>query len=165
MKTLILSVTIVAVALGLLLLSRKNSHHQLNVTAYFQNAMDIKRGSSVWVDGVQVGAVSSVSISSKLKERPVEINMAMSTPYELIIPNDSVAMFATQGVLGPTVINIDTRGANGAPTSNGATLKSKEPPPLSNKNAADVMEKIGNALSEQAKQLRQQGGSTASPVK
>lgn len=165
MKKVLLSLAIAAIVLGAVLLSRENSHHRLRVKTYFQNAQDIKRGTAVWIDGVQVGSVIDVRLRAELKERPVEISMLIVTPYELIIPNDSIARVAAQGVLGPTVVNIDTHGAQGSAITNDGIVKSDETEPSISKNGADVMEKVGNVLIEKAKQLRRQDQSSAAPAK
>jgi phospholipid/cholesterol/gamma-HCH transport system substrate-binding protein len=127
MKKVLLTLAIAAIVLCVLLILRENSDHRLSVKTYFQNALDIRRGTAVWVDGVQVGSVADVRLRPELKERPVEISIAIRTPYELIIPEDSVARLETQTVLGPTVINIDTRRATGAAIRNNGVVKSDEP--------------------------------------
>lgn len=165
MKKVLVSLTIAAIVLGALLLSRENSHHRLHVKTYFQNAQDIKRGTAVWVDGVQVGSVTDVRLRAELKERPVEISIVIITPYELIIPNDSIARVAAQGVLGPTAVNIDTHGAQGSAITNDGIVKSDKTELSISKTGADVMEKVGNVLIEEAKTLRRPKQSSAAPAK
>ena len=165
MKKILLGLAIAAIVLGALLLSRENSLHRLQVKTYFQNAQDIKRGTAVWVDGVHVGSVTDVRLRAELKERPVEISMVIITPYELIIPDDSIARVAAQGVLGPTVVNIDTHRTQGSAITNDGIVKSDETESSISKNGADVMEKVGNVLIENAKQLRQKNQSSAGPAK
>jgi hypothetical protein len=52
--------------------------------------------------------------------------MELRTPYELKIPEDSVASTATGGILGETYLEIDVSGASGSPIQSGGQLPSKE---------------------------------------
>jgi ABC-type transporter Mla subunit MlaD len=142
---------------------RKTPTHQLNVRTYFQNAQSLQRGTPVWIDGVQAGSVTDVRIRPEPSERPVEVLMAITTTYELSIPRDSRATLSAQGVLGPTVVEINTRMASGSPLENGGVLKSMEGTVTGNQ-AADVTEKIGNVLIEESKRLREQDKPPGAPA-
>jgi ABC-type transporter Mla subunit MlaD len=73
----------------------------------------LKAGALVCVDGVKSGVVKSVRVHPELGERPVEVLMTISTGYELRIPNDSTVILSTEGILGETFADIDTRNAHG----------------------------------------------------
>jgi len=117
-------------------------------------AQGVQTGTSVWVDGVQVGKVESVHLNPAVRDRPIEVLMELETPYDLGIPRDSISRLASQGVLGPSVINIDTRMATGSRVENNGVLKSQEA--AVSDQGADVMENVGNALVNESKKLRQQ---------
>jgi ABC-type transporter Mla subunit MlaD len=92
-------VVIVGLFLTWLAFHQPPTHNQ-NLKAYFQNGSSLKTGASVCVDGVKLGVVKSVRVRPELGERPVEVFMAISAPYDLRIPNDSTVMLSSEGVLG-----------------------------------------------------------------
>ncbi len=161
MKKVVIALVVCFGLLSAWLAFRKTSTHQLNVRTYFQNAQNLQRGTPVWIDGVQLGSVTDVRVRPELSERPVEVLMAINTPYELSIPRDSTATFSAQGVLGPTVVEIDTRMASGSPLENNGVLKSIE---VTGNQAADAMEKIGSVLIKESKRLREQDKPRAAPA-
>src|ERR1700692_1652877 len=96
-KTLLVLVVVAGLTCVWLAL-RRNSIHQLTVRTYFRHAQSLQRGTAVWVDGVEVGSVSSISVRPELGERPVEVVIAIRTAYDLRIPNESIALLSVQGV-------------------------------------------------------------------
>jgi ABC-type transporter Mla subunit MlaD len=143
-RRLILAFTIIAAALLLCWLPFRNSAgRHLDVRAYFQNAAGLNAGASVRVDGVDVGRVSGVRVRPELGERPNEVLMAIRTPYDLSIPNDSLVSLTTQGVLGPTVLDIDTRHAQGPGIMDNAVLKSRE---VTSEEAAQATKRLKDAI-------------------
>ena len=117
--------------------------HNQNLKAYFQNGSSLKTGAPVCVDGVKLGVVKSVRVRSELGERPVEVFMAISAPYDLRIPNDSTVMLSSEGVLGQTFADIDTRGAHGPTIGNDGVLKSSE---ITAEQGAQAVKRLGDAL-------------------
>jgi ABC-type transporter Mla subunit MlaD len=115
-----------AVVLLILVPLRRSAAHQLKVTTYFQNASGLNAGAPVRVDGVDLGLVTAVRVRPEVGERPIEVLMVIKTSYNLAIPNDSVVSLVTQGVLGPTLVDIDTRHAQGPPVGENGVLKSRE---------------------------------------
>ena len=105
------------------------------------------------VDGVRVGAVRSVDVRPELGDHPVEAVIAIGTPYKLVVPKDSVVWLAIEGgVLGQTVLEIDTRNAVAPPIENDGVLKSVE---VKDNQAAHALEFIGNALIDESKNIRE----------
>ena len=104
----------------------KHSEHQLQVKAYFLDAHGLRAGAPVRVAGVDVGRVTEVRVRPELKEHPAEVTMLLQTPYELRIPNDSIVLLSTAGLLGETYPEIEIRYASGLPLENGAVLKTRE---------------------------------------
>jgi len=111
--------------------------------SYFSSGSSLKPYAPVCVDGVVVGVVTSVRVRPELGERPIEVQMAISTPYELRIPDDSTVSLSTEGVLGQTFADIDTRGARGPATASDGVLKSIEVKPA---EGAEAVKRLGNAL-------------------
>lgn len=72
------------------------------------------------------GFVTSVRVRSELGERPIEVRLRVETPYDLAIPSDSTAQLSTAGVLGPTLVDINTRHAQGTRIGNNGVLGTSE---------------------------------------
>lgn len=102
--------------------------HRLTLKAYFTNGMALRSGAPVRLAGGDVGSVKSVRARPEMKEAPAEVIMALSTPEELRIPNDSTVSLATEGILGETFVNIDSHNASGPPIQSGGTLKALPTP-------------------------------------
>jgi phospholipid/cholesterol/gamma-HCH transport system substrate-binding protein len=100
--------------------------HRITLLTYFQNGAGLKSGAAVRVDGVDLGSVKSVRVRPELGDHPIEVVMAIHSPYELPIPSDSTVTLGTAGVLGPTLVDIDTRNAHGLPVASGGVVKSVE---------------------------------------
>jgi ABC-type transporter Mla subunit MlaD len=67
------------------LVFRKPHTHDQNLKSYFQCGSSLKAGAPVCVDGVKVGVVKSVRVRPELGDRPMEVLMSLSAPYELKI--------------------------------------------------------------------------------
>lgn len=130
----------------------KQSVHELRIKTYFASTENLKPGNAVWVDGVQVGTVTAIQLVPSRLDHPIEVSMKITTPYMLSIPEDSVVEVTAQGVLGPEIVNINTRGTTGAPVINGSVLSSRET--TSAEQTADALERVGNALIEESKSIR-----------
>ncbi len=112
---------------GLGLFSKK-----IMVTTYFENSAGLKEGAAVNLQGVTIGAVKSVVVSSapERKLTPVQVVMKLDTKYKSDLRKDSKASLSTVGVLGDTVVDINSQYAVGAPLENGDELKTLETPNL-----------------------------------
>jgi ABC-type transporter Mla subunit MlaD len=139
----ILLIVILAAFVLIWLPLRKPATHHIDLTTYFRNGSGVRAAAPVRVDGADVGSVVSLRVRPELGERPVEVRMTIDTPYNLVIPNDSTVSLATEGVLGATLLDIDTRHARGAPLSNNGELKTRE---LTDAEAAQAMKELNNAI-------------------
>ena len=112
---------------GLGVLSKK-----LTVTTYFENAAGLKEGAAVNLEGVTIGAVKTVSISSNPERKltPVRVVMKIDDKYATGLHTDSKAALSTNGVLGDTVVDINSQTAVGPPLQDGNELKTLETPSL-----------------------------------
>ena len=136
-------VGIVSAGLIALLFVEKPLGHKLVVKSYFNDGMDLRSGARVRLAGVDVGSVKSVRVRPELKSAPVEVVMVLAAPYELKIPNDSIASLATAGLLGGTYVGIDVSSAVGPPIETDGVLKSK---PASELSTREVLEKVDELL-------------------
>jgi ABC-type transporter Mla subunit MlaD len=94
------------------------------VKAYFNIAEGLRAGAPVGFQGVNVGSVKTVRLRSEMKETPVEVVMVLNRNVRNI-PTDATARLETEGVLGPTYVDIDATGASGPPVGTNSVLKAQ----------------------------------------
>ncbi len=112
-------------ASGLSVFSKK-----LIVTTYFENAAGLKEGASVNLQGVTIGTVQHVTVTTDpaRKLTPVKVEMKLDGKYQDVLRQDSKAELTTVGVLGDTVVNVNSQNAVGAPLQSGDELHTLETP-------------------------------------
>lgn len=121
-----LIVLVGAGAIAFLLISGRLNYSQQVVKTCFNDAGGLRAGASVRISGVEVGAVRSVRANPQSEDCLAEVDMVIATPYEIRIPNDSVAEVQRGGLLGPPLVVIDVSHAHGPPIEKQAYLKSKQ---------------------------------------
>lgn len=122
-RKLMLALLIVA-ALAVVgsLFFRNARRYRLALTSCFENVQGLRTGARVRVAGVEVGRVAGVRARPERKDCPAEVQMDLTTDYELTIPSDGVAEIASEGLLGAKYVEINTQNAKGARAANHATL-------------------------------------------
>jgi phospholipid/cholesterol/gamma-HCH transport system substrate-binding protein len=106
--------------------------HKLAVTTYFENAAGLKIGAAVNLQGVTIGTVKSITVTTAPDRRltPVQVVMKLDGKYQSSLHTDSKASLTTVGVLGDTVVDINSQVATGPPLQDGDELKTLETPSL-----------------------------------
>ncbi len=106
--------------------------HKLTVTTYFENSAGLKTGAAVDLEGVTIGAVKSVTVvnAPDRKLTPVKVVMKLNDQFAANLKKDSKASLSTVGVLGDTVVDINSQFAVGAALQDGDELKTTETPSL-----------------------------------
>jgi len=106
--------------------------HKLTVTTYFENSAGLKTGAAVNLEGVTIGTVKTVTIdgSPAHKLTPVKVVMKLDDKYGAELKKDSKASLSTVGVLGDTVVDINSQFAVGPRLQDGDELKTLETPSL-----------------------------------
>jgi len=106
--------------------------HKLTVTTYFENSAGLKTGAAVDLEGVTIGTVKSVTIdnSPERKLTPVKVVKKLNEKNSSSLKKDSKASLSTVGVLGDTVVDINSQFAAGPPLQDGDELKTTETPSL-----------------------------------
>jgi phospholipid/cholesterol/gamma-HCH transport system substrate-binding protein len=106
--------------------------HKLTVVTYFANSAGLKTGAAVNLEGVTIGTVKTVTIdnSPERKLTPVKVVMKMNEKFATNLKKDSKASLSTVGVLGDTVVDINSQFAVGPPLQDGDVLKTLETPSL-----------------------------------
>src|ERR1700754_1713224 len=106
--------------------------HKLTVVTFFENSAGLKTGAAVNLEGVTIGTVKSVTIdnSPERKLTPVKVVMKLNEKFAVNLKKDSKASLSTVGVLGDTVVDINSQFAVGAPLQDGDEIKTLETPSL-----------------------------------
>jgi len=120
----------------------------LTLISYFENSAGLKIGAPVNLEGVTIGTVKNIRIVPERKLTPVEVIMRVSKQYSPALHTDSKSSLETIGVLGDTVVNIDSKFATGPPLQNGAELKTNETPNLTDviKSSQGTIEQLNVIL-------------------
>jgi phospholipid/cholesterol/gamma-HCH transport system substrate-binding protein len=132
-------------ASGLGILSRK-----LTISAYFQNSSGLKEGAAVNLQGVTIGNVKSVTIvtAPDRKLTPVRVVMKIDDKFSPSLHRDSTASLQTIGVLGDTVVDINSQNASGPPLQDGDVLTAAETPGFNDvvKSGQGTLENLNKAI-------------------
>lgn len=136
----------------------------LTVISYFENSAGLKNGAPVNLDGVTVGNVTAIHIDPSRPQTPVEVVMKLNERNARNIRSDSKSSLETVGVLGDTVVDIDSRNANGGPVQNGAILQTTETPNLqdviqASQGTIEKLDTILDQVNRLANTLNSQNGS------
>jgi len=106
--------------------------HKLTLYTYFENAAGVKEGAAVNLQGVTIGTVKSVNVvhDPKRKLTPIQVVMRIDGKFQQDLHTDTRASLSTVGVLGDTVIDLNSQTANGPVVQDRAELKTLETPNL-----------------------------------
>jgi phospholipid/cholesterol/gamma-HCH transport system substrate-binding protein len=134
-------------ASGLGVFSRK-----LTVTTYFENSAGLKDGAAVNLQGVTIGTVKSIVVTTApdRKLTPVQVVMKLDTKFQSDLHTDSTASLTTVGVLGDTVVDINSQVATGPTLQDGATLNTLETPTIEGvvKESQGTIENLNTILAK-----------------
>lgn len=106
--------------------------HKITVTSYYQNSAGLQVGAAVHLEGVTIGQVTAVQVSMdpKRKLTPVRVVMKIDPRYHASLRTDSKASLSTVGVLGDTVVDINSQTAIGPELKDGDELQTLYAPNL-----------------------------------
>jgi phospholipid/cholesterol/gamma-HCH transport system substrate-binding protein len=99
-----------------------------DLRTYLPSASGLKKGSLVWVAGIEAGNVHSVDFSSSPDpRRAVQVTMRVTRNFQRAIREDSVASLGSIGLLGDKYLDI-SRGTDASPmiTPDGEIRSSSE---------------------------------------
>lgn len=105
---------------------------KISARVYFENSAGLKDGAPVNLQGVTIGNVTKVQVvaAPERKLTPVEVTLRIDSKFQPEVHKDSTAALSTVGVLGDTVIDINSQVATGPPLQDGDELKTLETPNL-----------------------------------
>jgi phospholipid/cholesterol/gamma-HCH transport system substrate-binding protein len=103
---------------------------KMEVYTYVENAGGLRVGAPVRLEGVDIGNVSGMAVTTDRPLTPVRVRMKINRAFAHFLRNDSIAGLATAGVLGETFVDISSKTAKGREIQPGDILKSEETPAL-----------------------------------
>jgi phospholipid/cholesterol/gamma-HCH transport system substrate-binding protein len=123
---------------------------KIKLRSYFENAAGIKVGAPVNLEGYTIGNVTAINIVPARKLTPVEVTMKIGSRYQSAVHTDSTSSLETIGVLGDTVVDINSKTATGPEVQNNAELKTNETPNLSDviKSSQGTIEQLNTILAK-----------------
>jgi phospholipid/cholesterol/gamma-HCH transport system substrate-binding protein len=147
----IFSFTILAVAIVLISGGAGFFTKKYELKTYVGSASGLRKGSLVWVAGIEGGNVAKVNITtSPDPNRAVEVVMQVEERYSQTIRGDSVATLGSIGLLGDKYIDI-TRGSPGAkPTPPGGEVKGSAEADIKKimQNSNDLVANLGDLVNK-----------------
>jgi phospholipid/cholesterol/gamma-HCH transport system substrate-binding protein len=104
--------------------------HTIMVTTYFANSEGLKSGAPVELNGVDVGTVKRVDLSTAPAHHkmPVQVTMKLSTKFLSDLHTDSLAELSSMGALADTLVDIDSEHATGPSLQDGAEMPTLNTP-------------------------------------
>jgi phospholipid/cholesterol/gamma-HCH transport system substrate-binding protein len=123
---------------------------KITLRSYFENSAGLKVGAPVNLEGVTIGTVTTVKIVPARKLTPVEVTMKIGSKFREAVHTDSTSSLETIGVLGDTVVDINSKAATGPPVQNNGELKTNETPNLSDviKSSQGTIEQLNTILAK-----------------
>lgn len=103
---------------------------KLTVHTYFDNSNGLKTGATVNLEGVTIGEVKKVLVTTDPAHKltPVLVIMKIDPKYRENLHKDTRAALSTVGVLGDTVVDLDSKIATGPPLEDGDELHTVDTP-------------------------------------
>ena len=137
-------------ASGMSVFSKKLIAH-----VYFENSAGLKKGGEVQLQGVTIGEVKDVVVSTDpaRKLTPVEAILKLDPKFLASLHKDSKASLGTIGVLGDTIVNINSQTATGPTLEDGDELHTLETPNITDvvKASQGTIESLNVILSKMDK--------------
>ena len=93
---------------------------------YMPNISGLRPGSTVMLEGVNIGTIKEFEFSSDL-EKGIKIEMRLQSKYQDRIRTDSIAKLQSLGLLGDKIVEISQGTADGRPLKEGETVTGAPP--------------------------------------
>lgn len=114
---LFVGLALVLFGIVVLLIGKENRlfDRQVRYHAFFENVEGLKRDSPVWLGGLEVGRVVSITFSPDLGDKKIDVVIEMSKTFAPRVRTDCVARVGGRGVLGDKAIDISLGTSEGDP--------------------------------------------------
>jgi phospholipid/cholesterol/gamma-HCH transport system substrate-binding protein len=126
--------------------------HKIIVKTYFANSDGLKVGAPVGLEGVTIGEVKAVTLTTDPahKDTPVEVIMKLDPKFHRSLRTDSRVALSTVGVLGDTIVDINSQTAVGPELKSGDELQTLETPNLTDvvKSSEGTIESLNVILAK-----------------
>jgi len=123
---------------------------KMTVTSYFANSNGLKVGAPVSLQGVTIGEVKKVQITTDVTHKltPVKVIMKLDPAFRASLHKDSTASLIKDGLVGDTVVDINSQLAIGPPLESGDQLPSVETSDIDAvmAHAKDTMQSLDSTL-------------------
>jgi len=123
---------------------------KMTVTSYFANSNGLKVGAPVSLQGVTIGEVKKVQITTDPvhKLTPVKVIMKLDPSFRASLHKDSTSSLIKDGLVGDTVVDINSQLATGPPLESGDQLPSVETSDIDAvmAHAKDTMQSLDSTL-------------------
>jgi len=123
---------------------------KMTVTSYFANSNGLKVGAPVSLEGVTIGEVKKVEITTDATHKltPVKVIMKLDTKFHESLHKDSTSALVKDGLVGDTVVDINSQLATGKPLESGDQLPSVETTDIDAvmAHAKDTMQSLDSTL-------------------
>src|SRR5579875_1930810 len=105
---------------------------KLIARSYFENSEGLKVGAPVNLEGVPVGEVHAIHLSTDPAHRltPVQVDMKISPRFQNRLHTDTTASLITTGVVGDTVVELNSELAQGPEFQTGGEFRTYEAPSI-----------------------------------
>ncbi len=150
----LVSVVLLSTLLFLMTSSNGVTPFQPKLTAYiyFDNANGLKNGAPVSLSGVTIGEVKRVTIVTdpSRKLTPIRVEMKLNPKYHSSLHTDTRAALSTVGVLGDTIVDLDSKTATGPEMPDFAELKTMNTPSIADviKSSQGTIESVNVTLAK-----------------
>jgi phospholipid/cholesterol/gamma-HCH transport system substrate-binding protein len=124
-----ITVIVAAITMGVLITLMSGGGFfttKITLKSYFLDGQGLRVGAPVRLSGVDIGNVKMIRVVPNQPLAAVEVTMKVNTKYGFNLRKDSKTVLSTAGVLGETLINIDSSTAKGALAGDGDVLPSGE---------------------------------------
>lgn len=134
-------------ATGMATMERK-----LIARSYFANSQGVKVGAPVTLEGVNIGEVKAVNITTDpaRKATPVELVMKISPKFQDRLHTDTTASLVTTGFVGDTVVELNSEQAQGPEFHTGGEFKAYEAPSIATfiKSSQGTLDQLNTTIAK-----------------
>ncbi len=125
---------------------------KLTARSYFDNSEGLKVGAPVNLEGVPVGEVHAIHLTTDpaRKRTPVEVDMKLSPRFADRLHTDTTASLITTGVVGDTVVELNSELAQGPEFGSGGEFRTYEAPSINSfiKSSQGTLDQLNKTVTK-----------------